>query len=122
MIAAVIVIDLVPKRTRELAGARIAGTVLGAGGGALIAQFLPPGGATFGLGIMGTMFVMHLMRVPEAARLAGFVCGIVLLDHSNNPWLYALYRLIETVLGISVAAGLSLLPSLIPDPQSERRP
>ena len=117
MIAAVIVTDLVPKRTRELAGPRIAGTILGAGAGALVTQFLPVNIWTFGLGILVTMFVMQLLRVPEAARLAGYLCGIVLLEHRDSAWLYAFDRLIETVLGIAVAVAVSLVPKLIAHPK-----
>ena len=115
MIAAVIVTDLSARRTRELAGPRIAGTIFGAGGGAAIAQFLPVNVWTFALGILGSMFVMQLMRLPEAAKLAGYVCGIVLLDHHQSAWFYAFDRLIETVLGIAVAVAVSVVPKLIPE-------
>lgn len=117
MIAAVIVTDLAPRRTRELSGPRIAGTVLGAGAGALIAQFLAVNVWTFALGIFATMFIMQLLRVPEAAKLAGYVCGIVLLDYHADAWRYALDRLLETLIGIAVAVAVSFVPKIIPDPK-----
>jgi hypothetical protein len=33
---------------------------------------------------MIAMFVSHLISMP-AARVAGHVCGIVLLDHGDSP-------------------------------------
>jgi uncharacterized membrane protein YgaE (UPF0421/DUF939 family) len=115
MIAAVIVTDLVPKRTRALAIPRVAGTLIGAGLGAVIADFAPPSVWLFALGIMVAMLIAQLMRLHDAARLAGYLCGIVLLEHRDNAWLYALDRLLETLLGIGVAVLVSLLPKLIPE-------
>jgi uncharacterized membrane protein YgaE (UPF0421/DUF939 family) len=40
------------------------------------------------------------------------LCAIVLLEHTENPWFYAMWRFVETVLGIGVALLVSLLPKL----------
>jgi uncharacterized membrane protein YgaE (UPF0421/DUF939 family) len=37
----------------------------------------------------------------------------VLLEHTAQPWSYALWRFAETVLGIGVALVISLVPKLI---------
>jgi hypothetical protein len=41
------------------------------------------------------------------------------LGHSAGPWSYGLYRLTETLLGISLAILVSLVPQLIPIAESK---
>lgn len=112
MIAAVIVSDLDPARTRNLAAQRVAGTVLGASLGAALAA-LSSGPGMIALGVCGAMLACHALRMGDAARLAGYVCGIVLLDHVSQPWAYAAHRLLETLLGLAIAVLVSLVPKLV---------
>ena len=120
LVGAVIVTDLSTSRTRELALRRLLGTALGATLGAVIHPWLPSAAWSLGLGVLAAMFLSHLFRLDEAAKVAGYVCGIVMLEHGDHPWSYALYRAVETVLGIGVAVLVSLVPLLIPIDDSTR--
>lgn len=114
MIAAVIVTDLSPARTRELALPRLAGTVGGAATGAVLSMLLPPGALAVGVAIFVTMLLSNALRFESAARLAAYVCGIVILDHHGEPWRYATLRFVETLIGIVAAVGVSFVPKLLP--------
>jgi uncharacterized membrane protein YgaE (UPF0421/DUF939 family) len=113
MIAAVIVTDLDPAKTRKLGLPRMAGTVLGAVLGALLLLALPPGIASIAAGIFCAMFTCHLLGMKDAAKLAGYLCALVLLEHSDSPWSYAVYRVAETLIGVVMAIAVSLVPKLL---------
>jgi uncharacterized membrane protein YgaE (UPF0421/DUF939 family) len=110
LIAAVIVTDLSPARTRELAAPRMFGTVLGALLGAAACEVLAPGAISAGLCVFAAMSLTCAMRMENAARLAGYLAALVVLGYRDSPWTYGLYRLIETTIGIAVAVLVSLLP------------
>jgi len=115
LITSVLVIDRSPEETRRLALQRFAGTVLGGLLGATLSMVLGENGLSVGLGVLTAMLSSHLLRLDGAARLAGFVCGLVLLDKADAPWSFAIRRLIETTLGITMAVLTSFIPKLIPD-------
>ena len=78
LIAAVIVIDLSPVKTRQLALQRLIGTLLGATVGAALSYVLPAGPLAIMISILAAMLLTYVARVPAAAKLAGYVCGIVI--------------------------------------------
>lgn len=113
MISAVLVTDLVAEESRKLAAPRLAATVVGGTLGATIAGLVP--GSIWGVaaGILAAMLASDLLGLRKGARVAGYVCGVVLLDHGDDAWFYALMRMAETFVGIAVAVLLSLIPVLV---------
>ena len=112
-LAAVIVTDLAPSRSKRLALHRIAATALGALCGAALTLVLPAGPLAIGVSILIAMLVCQVVQVPDDAKVAGFICGIIVFEHSAEPWLNAWFRFVETMLGVIVALGVSYVPKLI---------
>ena len=113
LLASVIVTDLSPAQTRKLASLRLVATVVGALCGAMLSPMLSPVPWAVGLSVLVAMLLSMVLRAPEAAKVAGYTCGIVVLSYGPERWSHATYRLIETALGIVVAWLISLVPKLI---------
>jgi uncharacterized membrane protein YgaE (UPF0421/DUF939 family) len=112
-IAAVIATDLSAAQSRKLGLRRIFATAIGGICGAALSQLLGPGSGAVGLAVFLAMVVASVLGAGEGTRVAGFICGIVVLEHSADPWLYGTQRFIETVLGVIIAWGVSYLPRLV---------
>jgi uncharacterized membrane protein YgaE (UPF0421/DUF939 family) len=112
--AAVIATDLTPAQSRELGLRRVVATVVGALSGAIATSAKFVGICAVGPSILVAMLICHRVGAYEGARVAGYICGlIVLLDEGAQPWHYAFFRMIETALGVLVAWGLSFVPKLL---------
>jgi len=113
LMAAVLVTDRSRSETRRLGGLRMLATVVGAICGGLLTLVLPGNPWAVGLGILIAMAISLLLRAPEAAKVAGYTCGIIVYAHGAHPWPYAWYRFLETAIGIGVAWLISFVPKAI---------
>jgi uncharacterized membrane protein YgaE (UPF0421/DUF939 family) len=111
--AAVIVTDLKPSQTRELGLRRMGATAMGGMTGAGLSLVLPPTTWAIGASVLVGMLLADMLRAREGAKIAGYICGLIVLEHSPGPWHDALYRVMETALGVSVAWLISYVPKLV---------
>jgi uncharacterized membrane protein YgaE (UPF0421/DUF939 family) len=109
----VIVTDFSPSQTRTLGLQRLVATVVGASCGAIFRSLLQPSVWAVAVGILIAMCLCHLTPARNGAKVAGYICGIVIISYGSHPWSYAFFRLIETVLGISIAWLISFVPKLV---------
>ena len=112
-LAAIIATDLTPAQSRQLGLRRLVATVIGAFCGVSLTLILAPGAWSVGLSVLAAMLICELLRAREASKVAAYICSIIVLHHTADPWLFAFHRSIETVLGIAVAWALSYVPKLI---------
>lgn len=107
-----IVSDLSPARTRRLAAQRLVATLIGVASGIAASVILPGGIVSIGVSIFLAMLSCHVLRAPDSAKVAGYVCGIIVIAYTADPWSYGFYRFIETVIGMAIAWFISLVPKL----------
>ncbi|WP_392532557.1 aromatic acid exporter family protein [Nostoc sp. C117] len=103
VIAAIIVMSSTHGSTLKLSIQRLIGTAIGAIAGAIFAIALGSNSWSLALCVFLTIFFTSYWKLNEAAKLAAYVAAIVILSHSQSPWLYAWHRFLETFLGIGVA-------------------
>ena len=113
MIAAIIVTDLSPAESIRLGWRRLAATIIGAICGASLSAALPASALGIAISILIAMLLCHVLRIPEAQRVAGYTSAIVAFSFGLDPWHYAFFRFIETALGVCVAWSISYVPKLI---------
>ncbi|RYX83404.1 hypothetical protein EON83_14535 [bacterium] len=109
VVAAVIVTDVSSEKTQQSGVQRLLGTALGAVSGPLLVMRFGDSLVVMGVAIALLIFVCYVVGYIDAAKLAGYVAGLVVLDHSDAPWNYARDRFVETSLGIVLAIVVSLL-------------
>jgi len=121
--AAVIVTDLKPAQSRELGLRRLGATAMGGMIGAALSFALPPGPLSIGASVLVAMLIADMLGVHDGAKMAGYICGLIVLEQSPEPWNEAVYCVIETALGVSVAWLISYVPKLFPpEEESEASP
>lgn len=116
LISAVMVTNLSVQETRGQALPRLVGTAIGAVVGALWTYVLPSGPLAIGLAIFLAMMPMYLLRLDGGAKLSGYLAALVIYTHAGDPWVYAVMRGFETVLGIAAAVLVSYMPKFLREP------
>jgi uncharacterized membrane protein YgaE (UPF0421/DUF939 family) len=112
-IAAIITTDLTPAQCQESGVRRLVATVVGATCGATFSSVFPPSAWTLGVSILVAMLLCQLLPAREGAKVAAYISGLIVFEQHAEPWHYAFFRMLETVLGVTVAWLISYVPKLI---------
>ena len=117
LIAPIIVMGTTRGSTWTAGINRIKGTIIGTIAGAIFESIFGSNPLSLLAATTLVIFLCRYWGLGEAYRLAGYVTAIVLLEHSDQPWLYAWGRFLETILGIVMA--LLVNTYLWPSPATE---
>jgi len=113
LIAAVIVTDRDAAETRRLAIRRVISTAIGALCGVALAQVLGSSSWEAAIAIFVAMTLSIAVTQLGDPKIAAYLCALIIINFSDNPFHYAFYRFVETVLGIIVAWAISLIPKMV---------
>jgi uncharacterized membrane protein YgaE (UPF0421/DUF939 family) len=111
-VSALIVVQSSLGAAAAISRQRLAGTLLGAGMGALLATYFQANLIAFALGVFALGMLCALLRLVVAYRFAAVTLAIVMLVPRNHAaWIVAVHRLIEVSVGIAAGlAGSALWP------------
>lgn len=117
LIAPIIIMGTTRGSTWSAGISRIKGTIIGTIAGAIFETIFGSNPLSLLAASTLVIFLCRYWGLGEAYRLAGYVTAIVLLEHSDQPWLYAWGRFLETTIGIGIA--LLVNTDLWPSPATE---
>ena len=108
-ISAIIVLQSNVGSTVTASRDRLIGTLIGAGFGAVF-SLLGTGIWAYLLAVVAAMVACSLLELKNSSRLAAVTVTILMLVHrTGSNWTLPLHRVIEVLLGIVVALGISTL-------------
>ena len=120
-ITAIICMQPYVHDTKEYAINRIAGTLIGAFWGLLFLLFvsvfpalgkrMPVLYPLMGVGVLISLYSAVAIRKPDTSSLAAivFVCVVIAYPDIEDPLLQAFHRILDVLLGTSVAIGVNIL-------------
>lgn len=109
LVAAIMVTEYHGHETRKQSVTRFIGNSLGIIAGGMLGTFLGSGGWVIGLATFCLVLFCYCFDLAIAAKYAGFVAALTVMDHSTRPWIYGRDRIIETLIGILAAVVMSLV-------------
>jgi uncharacterized membrane protein YgaE (UPF0421/DUF939 family) len=120
-VSAIIVVQSTLGAAATISWQRMAGTVLGASTGALLAAFFRNSLLAFGIAVFVLGLICALLRLGAAYRFAGVTLAIIVLIPRNRAaWIIAEHRFVEVTAGIAVGLALTALwPKATPKVREE---
>jgi uncharacterized membrane protein YgaE (UPF0421/DUF939 family) len=109
IVAVALVTDGDPVTTRRRSVQRLLGAVLGAMVGVL---FISSGSWNILLmaaAISCAMLLCAVLKLHYGMRMAGYMAGVLVLQHSDAIWAYSLNQFIEIAVGVGYAVLLSFI-------------
>ncbi|MBJ7450174.1 MAG: FUSC family protein [Parachlamydiales bacterium] len=92
---------------------RFLGTVIGVIIGASFTRVFEGNALWLGIAILCTSLLTNLFGLKDTTRLSCFTAALVMilwsLTPNENPWLYGLFRIIDSVIGIVIGVLISIV-------------
>ncbi len=86
---------------------RIGGTLVGIPLGGLLAMFHVPPALALGVGVATTVFLCTRWGLRDGVAVSAFALASIVVNHPDQPWLFAAHRLLDTIVGIVIAVAVN---------------
>ncbi len=111
VLTAVVVIRSNLGGTNEAAFYRFLGIVIGSAFGGVFAYYLGSTGFSLGIGVFFTAMACLLINIKESILIASLSVAVIMVMNGiypeHNPWMFSLFRLIDSTVGILIAVFVS---------------
>lgn len=110
VMSSIIVMQSNVQETISASLIRLVGTAIGAVIGGIFLQLYGVHVWVFGIAVLIVVLICIFLNLKQSYRLAAVtVAIIVLVNHTESPWMTAFHRFLEVSLGVVVALLISLL-------------
>lgn len=109
VVAAIITIQ--PSITKSIVqgGNRVIATIIGGFIGFVIVSYFGAHPITVGLAVILAIAISIRLKLQDGIVITAITVAAVMVDVTGDPKYFALYRLIETLIGIGVGVGVNLV-------------
>lgn len=117
VLTAIVVMQANLGGTYSAAWIRFLGVLVGSIAGAVFINAIGNDALSLGISVFCTIVICALLNIKDSFRIAGLSTAIIVvlggLHPAVNPWLFSLYRFIDSCIGIFVALAISrfILPA-----------
>lgn len=111
VLTAIIVLQAYIGSTYKAAWNRFFGVLIGSLMGGVFTSFLGSNPLTLGIGIFFTVALCSIFQIKESYRIASASVAVIIilwgLTPEVNPWIFSLYRFIDSLFGIIIAMAVA---------------
>jgi len=88
---------------------RIGGTLVGIPLGGLLAMYHVPAPWALGVGVAAAVGICTRLDLRDGVSVSAFALASIVVNHPNEPWLFAAHRFLDTMIGIAIAVAVNRL-------------
>lgn len=113
VMASIVVMQANLGGTYSAAWIRFLGVLVGSIAGGAFIHLMGSDPVSLGFSVFFTIVICALLKIKDSFRIAGLSTAVIIISGGQHPditpWLFSLYRLVDSCIGIAVALAVSRL-------------
>ncbi len=107
VVSAIVVMQAHLGGTYQAAWVRFLGVLVGSIAGGVFVVFLGDDALSLGIGVFSTIIICSMLNIKESFRIASMSAAVIIIlvgaKPTESPWLFSLYRFLDSCIGILTA-------------------